>query len=299
LDSIIAQIVPEPIGWEILVVDNNSSDQTRDVVEDFCLRYPRRFRYLLERQQGKSYALNAGIREARGDILAFTDDDVTVEPTWLNSLTSALHGSEWAGVGGRVLPDRSFSSPRWIPRENLYPLGPLAMFDLGLEVDRLAEPPFGNNMAFRKQMFEKYGGFRTDLGPQPGSEIRSEDTEFGRRVLDGGERLRYEPSAVVYHAVPESRVRKKYFLRWWFDKARADIREVGIPLDVKWCVAGIPLILFRRLAVWTLRWILAVEPSRRFSCKLNVWIVAGQIQESYYSRDAKRQKRSIAVLKSD
>jgi len=116
LDSIIAQIVPEPIGWEILVVDNNSSDQTRDVVEDFCLRYPRRFRYLLERQQGKSYALNAGIREARGDILAFTDDDVTVEPTWLNSLTSALHGSEWAGVGGRVLPDRNFSSPRWIPR---------------------------------------------------------------------------------------------------------------------------------------------------------------------------------------
>ena len=72
-------------------------------------------------------------------------------------------------------------------------------------------------------MFEKYGGFRTDLGPRPGSEIRSEDTEFGWRLLAAGERLRYEPSAVVYHSVSgESASDKQYFLAWWFDKARAE-----------------------------------------------------------------------------
>ena len=67
----------------MLVVDNNSSDQTREVVEEFADRYPGRFRYLFEPQPGKSYALNSGIREARGTVLAFIDDDVTVEPSWL------------------------------------------------------------------------------------------------------------------------------------------------------------------------------------------------------------------------
>jgi GT2 family glycosyltransferase len=155
------------------------------------------------------------------------------------------------------------------------------MFDLGLEAGLLAEPPFGTNMAFQKKLFEKYDDFRTDLGPRPGSEIRNEDTEFGHRLLTAGERLRYEPSAIVYHSVSQNRVQKKYFLAWWFDKARADIWQFGVPHNTRWFVAGIPLYLFRRLAVWTVRWIVAVEPSRRFSNKIKTWTVAGQILESY------------------
>src|SRR5580704_8772607 len=91
LDSLAVSIVSETIQWEVLVVDNNSSDQTETVVKSFCRRYPGRFRYLFEPQQGKSYALNAGIRDAGGDILAFLDDDVEVEPVWLQNLTSALN----------------------------------------------------------------------------------------------------------------------------------------------------------------------------------------------------------------
>ena len=229
LDSVAASTVPEPVEWEVLVVDNNSRDQTREVVEDFCRRYPGRFRYMFEPQRGKSHALNAGIREAQGDVLAFTDDDVAVEPTWLQNLTAALCSGEWVGSGGRVLTERNFSLPRWLTLEERYALAPLAMFDLGLDAGPLSEPPFGNNMAFQKKMFNKYGCFRTDLGPQPGSEIRSEDTEFGGRLLAAGERLRYEPSAVVYHSVPENRLQKKYFLAWWFDKARADLRHMWDP----------------------------------------------------------------------
>ncbi len=278
------------------MVDNNSRDETRAVVEDFCRRYPDRFRYFFEPQPGKSYALNAGIREARGDVLAFCDDDVTVEPTWLQNLTAALRNGEWVGSGGRVLPERNFSLPHWLTLEERYALGPLAMFDLGPEAGQLSEPPFGNNMAFQKKMFNKYGCFRTDLGPQPGSEIRSEDTDFGGRLLAAGERLRYEPSAVVYHSVPESRLQKKYFLAWWFDKARADIRALGIPPETRWFVLGIPLYMFRRLAVWTLRWFFAIEPPHRFSCKLNVWITVGSVVESYrQSRDVMQQRAACSV----
>src|ERR1019366_3158512 len=90
LESVAASKVPDSVEWEVLIVDNNSSDQTREVVEDFCRRYPGRFRYLFERRQGLSSARNAGIRESQSEILAFTDDDATVEPDWLWNLTSAL-----------------------------------------------------------------------------------------------------------------------------------------------------------------------------------------------------------------
>ena len=107
LASIALSRLPESVSWEVLVVDNNSRDQTGDVVADFCRRYPGRFRYLFESHPGKSYALNSGIAEAQGDVLAFTDDDVTVEPMWLQKLTAPLLSGEWSGCGGRILPEWS------------------------------------------------------------------------------------------------------------------------------------------------------------------------------------------------
>lgn len=281
LASIARSKVPESIQWEVLVIDNNSRDATRPVAEEFCRRHPSMFRYLFEPKQGKSNALNAGIQAARGEILAFTDDDVTVEPTWLQNLTSSLTKGDWAGAGGRTVPESKFSAPRWMASEDRYTMGPLAMFDLGSQPRELVEPLFGNNMAYRKEVFEKYGRFLPNLGPCPGSEIRSEDTEFGQRLLSAGERLRYEPSAVVYHAVPPSRIQKSYFLAWWFAKGRAEIRERGVPTDTRWFVAGVPLYLFRRLLVWTLKWMCGGSPSRRFFGQRQLWWVAGTILECH------------------
>ena len=103
LDSIAGSVLPDSVEWEVLVIDNNSIDQTPEIAKEFVARYPGRFRYISEPRQGKSHALNTGIRESRGDILAFVDDDVTVQPTWLRNLTQTLDGSEWAGAGGRTL----------------------------------------------------------------------------------------------------------------------------------------------------------------------------------------------------
>ena len=105
----------------------------------------------------------------------------------------------------------------------------LAGFDLGDKAGELHEAPYGTNMAFHKRMFEKYGLFRTDLGPSPNREIPrpNEDTEFGRRLIAAGERLYYEPSAVVHHPVPQERLTKRIFLAWWFDYGRARTREKG------------------------------------------------------------------------
>ena len=299
LESVAFSELPNSVEWEVLVVDNNSRDQTHEVVEEFCCRYPGRFRYLFEPQQGKSHALNAGIREARGDILAFMDDDVTVEPTWLQNLTRPLHDSEWAGSGGRILLEGTLSPPRWLALDGPYSLGGvLVLFDRGDKPGELDWAPYGTNMAFRKVMFEKYGGFRSDLGPSPGSEIRGEDTEFGRRLMFAGERLRYEPQAIVYHSVPESRLHKEYFLAWYFDFGRALVREWGRGRDI-W---GIPRPYFSILkkvptsmAVYALRWMLALKPQQRFFNKVMVWWQAGQIKEYYDLARGAQEKATHSI----
>jgi glycosyltransferase involved in cell wall biosynthesis len=295
LESVAVSCLPPSVEWEVLVVDNNSSDQTRSVVQDFSRRYPDRFRYLFESRPGKSFALNAGVREARGVILAFMDDDVTVEPTWLQNLTAELHSGEWAGAGGPILPERSFSSfPHWLHPDLPHSLSPLALFNLGPNPMALSQSPFGTNMAFRKEIFDRFGDFRTDLGPQPDSILRGEDTEFGKRILAAGLQLRYEPSAKVFHAVREDRLQKKYFLDWWFDKGRSDVREFGVRPEVRYRVGGVPLRMLRRLMVWTLRWMLGVKPSRRFFCNTQVRWLLGQIVESHrLSTAAQRPKREL------
>jgi GT2 family glycosyltransferase len=243
-----------------------------------------------------SSARNAGIREAKGDIIVFMDDDVIVEQTWLQNLTANMHNPQWAGVGGRVLPEWTCPTPPWLSLDQWYALGPLPNFDLGPDGRELTEPPFGANMAFRKSMFEKYGDFRTDLGRRPNSLMSNEDTEFGGRLLAAGERLRYEPSAVVYHPVQEYRLEKEYFLAWWFHKGKANVRQFGIRPRTKYFVAGIPLYLFRNLAVRALKWMVAVGPVRRFSSKLTVWAKAGEILECYRQslHSAKRPEDSRA-----
>jgi len=283
LESVASSIVPEDLDWEVLVVDNNSTDQTRQIAEDFCRRYPGRFRYLFEAQQGKSNALNAGIRASRADVLAFMDDDVIVDPTWLVNLTKPLLNGDWAGAGGRILSQEIIEAPPWLAIDGPYSLGGmLALFDLGDTPGKLDQPPFGTNMAFKKAIFDKYGNFRTDMGPCPGSEIRNEDTEFGRRIMATGERLWYEPNAVVYHAVPKNRLTKDYLLRFWFDHGRAEVRESVRRSDIwiipRW-ILTIPKIALTVLAVRTFHWLFALDPKRRFFYKGFVWATIGQMVE--------------------
>jgi glucosyl-dolichyl phosphate glucuronosyltransferase len=280
LQSVAASVMPASTQWTVLVIDNNSKDQTREVVQEFCRKYPGRFSYIFEARQGKSYALNTGVEQSPGDVLVFMDDDVEVDSEWLHNLTASLTHDEWVGAGGRILPEQGFIPERWMDIGDRYGMAPLAMFDLGVEPAELKEPPFGTNMAFRKQVFAKYGGFRTDLGPQPGTEIRSEDSEFGARLLAAGERFWYEPSAVVYHSVPRKRARRAYFQTWWFGKGRADVRELGRE-KARWYIAGIPLFLFRRIVVWTLRFTLCPREPQRFSNKLKIYWLAGIILEHY------------------
>lgn len=284
LDSLVAQEIPDSVRWEVVVVDNNSTDQTRETIGNYCKRYPQRFRYLFEAEQGLSRARNAGIRAAQGEILAFLDDDVVAEPNWLCNLTAYLDDAHWAGAGGRIVPPSGFQPPNWLTLGGDMDLGgPLALFDLGTVPGELKRAPYGTNMAFRRSMFEKYGDFRVDLGRCGNGHLSGEDTEFGNRLLAGAERLRYEPSAVVHHPVPAERLSARYFRNWWFDFGRGRIIErirrpavIGVPRE--WF--SVLNLLCTFLPVRAVRWVLARSRPRRFYHKCQVWLTIGEIVQN-------------------
>ncbi|MGB6191196.1 MAG: glycosyltransferase [Terracidiphilus sp.] len=297
LDSVAASVLPASVEWEVLVVDNNSPDRTREVIEQYCTRYPGRFRYLFEGKQGKSNALNSAIRNARGRILAFMDDDVLVAPDWLQNLTAPLDSGEYGGTGGRILSQQSLDLPDWLDLDGEYGIGGmLALFDHGDEGFELKTPPFGTNMAFPAGIFAQLGDFRTDMGPCPGSELRNEDMEFGRRVMAAGKKLWYVPDAVVYHAIPLSRLSQVYLLRFWYDHGRALIREIGPRPDVfgvipRWCLSIFKICVVT-LSQRIFNWLVATDPKRRFFFKGFVWMTLGQIAELFTFRHAgKRSAR--------
>src|SRR5262249_54311842 len=122
--------------------------------------------------------------------------------------------------------------------------------------------------------------FRADLGPSGTNPRGREDVEFANRLLARGERLRYEPSAVVHHPVPEYRMEKSYVLRWWYWYGRSEVAELGPP-KARWLIRGVPLYLIRRLVRWTLQWMISIGAPRRFSCQRSVWYIAGTALACY------------------
>jgi glucosyl-dolichyl phosphate glucuronosyltransferase len=297
LDGVAASQLPDCLEWEVLVVDNDSTDRTREVVEEFCRRHPEHFRYLFEPHPGKAYALNTGVQQAQGEILAFVDDDVTVEPTWLYNLTSSLQDGNCSGTGGRILPETPIPPAKWFSLDG-DAMGPLVIFDQGDLAGPLFNAPYGTNMAFRKAMFEKYGPFRVDLSPLPGDAIKNEDVEFGLRLLGAGEPLRYEPSAVVYHWVKESRITKSYMRRWHFDKGRSDMRLFGARVAGRWSICGISLRMLRRPIRWSVQSVLTVDPRKRFACTLKVCRAAGEIVECFRLWRNRSASRANTAMKA-
>ena len=280
LRSLAQLSVPPDLTWEVLVVDNNSKDQTRAVAESFSAEFPGRFRYIFEARQGKSYALNTGIKGATGDILAFTDDDATVDPRWLQELTSAIERFDCVGAGGKIVPVWTFPRPDWLVLDGPHKLmDAVVSLDLGSEPRPVRTAVYGVNMAFRREAFQKYGDFRKDLGPTVGNEVRGEDSEFCRRLLKAGETLVYVPGAIVYHPVEKKRMEKRYFQVWYLGRGRASVREGGIPPEaVRYF--GVPRYLIASFCRNLLKWFFCPGARRRFYHKLSAYETWGQILEA-------------------
>ena len=287
--------------WEVIVVDNNSPDDTRQVVESTAAGFPVELRYVFEREQGRSPALNAGIRAACGRIIATTDDDVRVERDWLTRASAALaqHGCDY--VGGRVLPIWGAQPPAWIPNHASQQWGVIALLDYGqAPLEFGARVPLGVNMAFTRDAFDRAGLFDPHTGRRAGTLLGQEVREWCIRARTAGVRGFYIPEMALRHIIPANRLNKEYFRRWfyWRGISRARLyQSAGLDmeapertsLDFRTVphVLGVPRYLYRKAlaSIWlAITRTLAGDPVAAFDHELWVWFFAGICSERWRRR---------------
>lgn len=265
VDSLLAQRTTIP--FEIIVSDNGSTDRTPVVVNAFAAA-GHAVRYVWEPRRGVSYARNTGAAAASAPILAFTDDDQHLAPTWISTIVSVL--DEHPGVdaiGGRVLAQWDHPRPPWLtPRL----VGPVSLFDRGDARLRLHRRQWmclpGGNLAIRRDAFESLGGFDPAYA-------RSQDRELTVRLLLTGRSAMYVPDMVAYHHLDAARLTKERFRQWnacegrmragyAFEElftASGEIR--ALPADMP-RVLGVSRFMYRRLASASLAYVAALATGR-------------------------------------
>ena len=294
IEAVLAQRTGPDFQWELLIVDNNSSDDTRAVVERYVGVSPVPVRYLFEAQQGKSHALNAGLGQARGAIVAFTDDDVLVPPEWLATAAAMLDRWDADGGGGRVLPRWETAPPSWLANSARL-RGQLALMEV--ETQHMLQYPlrgpgniWGANMVFRRSIFDQIGLFNVELGPVGGRPVNSEDLDIVERALQSGRKVVYDPELVVYHRVPIQRMRMSYFRRWAFVTGQGMALR-GTHRPGRHPIFGRPFWMYREVAILFRAWLVAALLRRPQSLELQLDFLhmAGRLW--WYSSDRRAQSR--------
>jgi glycosyltransferase involved in cell wall biosynthesis len=298
-------------SWEAIVVDNNSTDDTRHIVAACAPSFPVQLRYACELWQGRSPALNAGIRIARGDIIVTTDDDVRVEPEWLDRIAEGLNRLGCDYVGGRVVPIWEAPRPIWLPDRGGKQWAVIALLDYGdRPIEFGARVPLGVNMAIRRSAFERAGLFDPDTGRKAGTLLGQEVREWCIRARAAGLRGFYVPEVRLRHVIPASRLRKAYFRRWfyWRGISRARLYErAGLDMEAPELtvvdfrtvphVFGVPRYLYRKALASARDGIVCAirrDAIAAFEHELWLWFFAGIVHQRWKDRHGPRARAALS-----
>lgn len=212
------------LPWEILVIDNASSDETSTLLAAMSWRpvgIP--VRVVRENKLGLSNARNRAIAEAEGSYIVFIDDDETPDSGWLVAYANVISELRPDALGGPI--EISFMQgerPRWLGDELL---GFLGRLDYGGDCRALSDPAtpiFGGNFGFNKSVFAKIGNFDSRLGRTGTINIGGEDTEIYARLIANGCHVRWVPEAVICHRIETGKLRRRYFLDLHFHYGRTE-----------------------------------------------------------------------------
>jgi glycosyltransferase involved in cell wall biosynthesis len=242
-----------PIGFEVIVVDNASHDETADTVASLG-RERAWLRYVNEPTIGLSCARNRGAEVASSPLLAYLDDDATAEPGWDRALRLAFAQTDAAIVGGPIVPRFESAPP---PTISPVQLGAWSCQDLGAARRRITDFPylFGANLAVRRDHLERLGGFDERFGRKGNSLLSGEDTDLCERTLAAGGTLVYEPRAIVHHWIPAERVSSAYLRRRAIATGRTRALQMAERLrgpELAAALAGKAAKLPAHLALWAL-----------------------------------------------
>ncbi|MBW4652411.1 MAG: glycosyltransferase [Kaiparowitsia implicata GSE-PSE-MK54-09C] len=219
LDAAIASVLQQVFeaDYEVIVVNNASTDHTESVLQAYD---DSRLRYLIEPTLGLSVARNTGAAAARGDILAYLDDDAIAPPTWLHSLYEAFQSHDQMAIaGGKIILQWATSSrpPQWLSPTLASSLGAYDLGDAPVWIEQPGQTPRGANYALRRQVWQHNGGFNSTLGRIGETLLSNEETLMTEQALLAGWQVGYFPTAWVWHRVTEARLSHAWFLNrsWW------------------------------------------------------------------------------------
>ena len=306
LERVLAQR-SEGVSYEVVVVDNNSTDSTKQVVESLIKAGHPNLRYVFEPRQGVSYGRNTGIACSSAEIIAFTDDDVRVGQDWIRSMKRAFdEHPEVDFVGGPILPEWKSEPPEWLTREHWWPL---ALLDFGdkpfyVNIDTPICLPTAN-ISFRRRAFDSIGLFSPEFSGR-------EDHELLVRLWRTDRQGIYIPDIVVTAEVQPERLKKDYHRKWNLktgkfnslmrlnESVSRDGRFVGELPDLA-TLFGVPGFVYRRLLTESLRWIAAAargQSGKSQQHKNHIWYLIGYISKRIEKNAAERKHSSLDEIGS-
>ena len=287
LESVVKQNLSQQF-FETIVVDNGSTDKTKEVVDSFMGKIAN-LRYFHEETPGLHVGRHKGLKEAKADILVYADDDIEAFPTWLEAIAEAFEDKRVALAGGKVLPKFEAKPPEWLfelwskkhAKGNV--LSYLSILDLGDEIREITPClVFGCDFSIRKRILIEAGGFHPDAMPENLIQFRGDgETHVSDYIATHHYKSLYHPKASVSHFIPKGRMTVDYFCERAYKQGISDsfahIRKVGLGLSL-------PLYLkaLKCLLLWS------------FKSKLQA-----QIQTAYlrgYVRHQRNVKRDYALL---
>jgi glycosyltransferase involved in cell wall biosynthesis len=237
----------ENLEYEVIVVDNNSTDRTRDKIRAYA-RQDARVRYVFEPRQGVAYGRNTGIEAARADLIAFCDDDVWVAPDWLQQIYDGLARFPGADfVGGKVIPVWKKPPPGWLKPD----MPPLALQDRGNKPFTVShENPIcliSACLGVRRLALERAGFFDPQTQRVKDGVGSTEDYDWELKIWQNGGHGMYIPDAICYCEIPQARMKKSYHRRWHLGHGKFNALARRREFDGQRRLLDVPLFLYRQI----------------------------------------------------
>jgi len=282
VESVLRQQSSAGAVFEILVVDNNSTDGTKGVVNSLMREHQGCLRYLFEPRQGVSHARNRGVAAARAPVVAFMDDDVRAGPGWIGAIRAVFDQHPYVSLaGGKVLPDWRLPAPRWLTRHHWMPLALLDYGDVPIRIDVSTRIGLiSANCALRKDVLVRAGGFAPALQRVRDGIGSMEDHELFERLFRAGACGLYWPQLQVTAVTAPERLTRAYHRRWHFEHGRfyAVYRSRSVEETATGRLFDVPAHLYRQMAVDAMKWlecIVSLKTSEAFAYENRLRFFAG------------------------
>jgi len=271
--------------FELIIVNNNSTDSTDSIVKIFIAENINiDIKYFIEKQQGLSFARNRGINESNGDILIFLDDDAIASSSYLEEvLNFFISYNDAAAMGGKILPKFETFKPKWASK---YLMSVFSVINLGEKVKLFKNNafPIGANMAVKKSIFNEVGNFNTDLGRRGANMEGGEEKDLFSRIRKNNGLIYYNPKPWVYHIIPENRTKLSFLKKQAYGIGYSERIRVDSPqVQQFWKRTFIELFKWAASFILFFYYLIIFQPQKSIVIiKFRWWISSGFFQKKMF-----------------